>query len=288
MKKLLLLVEDAERFARERYFAKLMVPAWEASGWSATVVAIDPLVAPEPARWPAADAVLVHLDHTVLPNALCDALQRRYPLAINAGARDISKRRVSQQLVTPGDGWNGPVIVKTDANCGGISERRLRYRPGFSGQWRRLRDKLQPWPVSGLLRTRQYPVFDSPAAVPVRAWSNPGLVVERFLAEREDGMYALRQWVFFGGREIHRRTLALSPVIKSGDGVRIESLGEVPEGLRARRKALGFDYGKFDYVVYEGRAVLLDANRTPTHGAHLGETGRALAAELAAGLGDFE
>jgi len=32
--------------------------------------------------------------------------------------------------------------------------------------------------------------------------------------------------------------------------------------LPARRK-LGFDYGKFDYVVHEGRAHLLDANRTP-------------------------
>jgi hypothetical protein len=29
------------------------------------------------------------------------------------------------------------------------------------------------------------------------------------------------------------------------------------------RSRLGFDYGKFDYVMHEGRAVLLDANSTP-------------------------
>ena len=30
-----------------------------------------------------------------------------------------------------------------------------------------------------------------------------------------------------------------------------------------RRRDLGFDYGKFDYVIHEGRAILLDANSTP-------------------------
>lgn len=284
MPRLIILVEEAERFVRERYFAKLMVPAWEAGGWSVAVHALDPLATPEPGRWPAADAALVHLDLTVLPGALCDALRHRYPVAINAGTRDISKRRVSQQLVAPGDGWDGPVIVKTNANCGGISERRQRYAGGLGGRGRWVYDHLLPWSVTGRLRTRDYPVYDSPAAVPARAWSHPGLVVERFLAEREEGLYALRQWVFLGDREIHRRTLAPSPVVKSGDGVRTETLGEVPAELRARRGELGFDYGKFDYVLHEGRGVLLDANRTPTHGAHLGDTGRALAAGLAAGL----
>jgi hypothetical protein len=38
----------------------------------------------------------------------------------------------------------------------------------------------------------------------------------------------------------------------------------VPEALRAERARLGFDYGKFDFVVVDGEAVLLDANRTPS------------------------
>jgi hypothetical protein len=31
-----------------------------------------------------------------------------------------------------------------------------------------------------------------------------------------------------------------------------------------RREALGFDYGKFDYVEHDGEPILLDANKTPT------------------------
>lgn len=37
----------------------------------------------------------------------------------------------------------------------------------------------------------------------------------------------------------------------------------VPEELRAERHRLGFDYGKFDFVVRDGVAILLDANKTP-------------------------
>jgi hypothetical protein len=33
--------------------------------------------------------------------------------------------------------------------------------------------------------------------------------------------------------------------------------------LREQRRRLGFDFGKFDFVMHQGRAVLVDANRTP-------------------------
>ena len=44
---------------------------------------------------------------------------------------------------------------------------------------------------------------------------------------------------------------------------------EVPEEIRAQRRRLGFDFGKFDYVKSGGRFVLLDANRTPGMPARL-------------------
>ena len=37
----------------------------------------------------------------------------------------------------------------------------------------------------------------------------------------------------------------------------------MPDERRAERERLGFDYGKFDFVVREGKAILLDANKTP-------------------------
>jgi hypothetical protein len=33
--------------------------------------------------------------------------------------------------------------------------------------------------------------------------------------------------------------------------------------MRQRRRELGFDFGKLDFVLRDGKAVLLDANRTP-------------------------
>jgi hypothetical protein len=37
----------------------------------------------------------------------------------------------------------------------------------------------------------------------------------------------------------------------------------VPDELRQRRHELGFNYGKFDFVLHQGKANLLDANKTP-------------------------
>ena len=51
---------------------------------------------------------------------------------------------------------------------------------------------------------------------------------------------------------------------------------------------MGFDYGKFDYVIRDGQVVLFDVNRTPAHGAldihHFTET---VVPHLAAGIGSI-
>lgn len=48
-------------------------------------------------------------------------------------------------------------------------------------------------------------------------------------------------------------------------GARVEHIADAPEALKALRRELGFDYGKFDYVEHGGRPILLDANRTPVY-----------------------
>jgi hypothetical protein len=69
--------------------------------------------------------------------------------------------------------------------------------------------------------------------------------------------------MFLGDREINRRTWSPDPVVKLR-GSRIETLSEpVPDELRAIRRELGFDYGKFDYGVVDGEVVLYDVNPTP-------------------------
>ena len=61
----------------------------------------------------------------------------------------------------------------------------------------------------------------------------------------------------------------------------------VPEVLRAERERLGFDFGKFDFVVHEGEVVLLDANRTPTGAAAISTYQSEQAAKLALGINSF-
>jgi len=120
-----------------------------------------------------------------------------------------------------------------------------------------------------------YPIFASPRAVPDAMWNNPGLVVERFLPEQDERGYWMRVWIFFGDRERCGRYLGNHPIVKSGNIFARES-APVPPELRAERARLGFDFGKFDFVVHDGQVVLFDANRTP------GQPPAAMRAELTA------
>jgi hypothetical protein len=209
-----------------------------------------------------------------------------FPLAINGRFLDISKRRVSTNLVTPGDGWTGPVIVKTDRNHGGRPERRL--------GWGRLALLLSPdawwprgrWATRAMLVPTDYPIFDSVDDVPAGVWQNPLLVVERFLPERDNGLYVVRSIALFGDRWVNRRRLSKSPIVKAGHIVRAEEVEPHPDVFEAARR-LGLDRGKIDYVVRDQRAVVLDINRTNTMGAYSPARRAAICERLAEGLRHF-
>ena len=55
----------------------------------------------------------------------CLDFTARYPIAINARLSDIREASHSRNRVLPGDGFEGPVIVKTALNAAGIPERQL-------------------------------------------------------------------------------------------------------------------------------------------------------------------
>jgi hypothetical protein len=134
--------------------------------------------------------------------------------------------------------------------------------------------------------TERYRIFPSVKDVPPRARLSPDLVIEKFLPERDPRGYATRHWVFFGDRERCNRVVGANPVLKSIDVVEREP-APVPDAIRAWREKLGFDYGKFDFVIHEGRPVLLDVNRTPTIPEKLSAELEAGMAHLAAGLAAF-
>jgi len=249
MSRIVLLTHAYDDFRRRKFLLASLARHWMEAGHDVSVAA-------GLANWPQADIAVMHLDISVVPAAYSDA-SRRYPVVVNAAATDIRKRRVSRNLVARGDGWTGPVIVKTDLNCRGMPE--VHAVDGFRREGKPV--DLAPGPI---VSTHQpYPVLRCAQDVPESVWNNEGLVVERFLHERDARGYWLRVWVFFGDRERCSRYCGHDPIVKSAHVVAREP-APVPDELRAERERLGFDYGKFDFVVVDGKAVLLDANRTPT------------------------
>jgi hypothetical protein len=206
--------------------------------------------------WPDGDLAIMHVDLSLIPTAYSEAC-KRYPLVVNGAATDIRKRKVSRNLVSPGDAWRGPVIIKTDLNYGGIPEWNALQQSRGEGSPADL-------PSGPIVSTDQpYPILRSVDEVPAAVWKNIGLVVERFLPEQDAQGFWTRAWVFCGDRERCTRYLSKEPVVKTS-GILARELVPVPDELRAERERLGFDYGKFDFVVRDGKAVLLDANRTPS------------------------
>jgi hypothetical protein len=87
--------------------------------------------------------------------------------------------------------------------------------------------------------------------------------VEKYLPEIVDGLYALRTWFFLGSADYVSVKYTNEPIVKGRNAVKRDRLDEVPEELRRLREEFGFDYGKFDFGMVDGKAVLYDANRTP-------------------------
>jgi hypothetical protein len=220
-----------------------------------------------------ADLAILHVDATVIDPEYM-ALARRYRRTINLSIGNIAKSRISGAALRREEGWSGPVIVKTELNGRGAPE-------FYHNQVAALRGKPAPHPeVTGL---RDYIVFDRAADVPDAVWQDRSLAVEKFLPERDPHGFALRTWVFMGKRETCSRCVSAAPIVK-GAGIISRELVAVPGELRQTRTRLGFDYGKFDFVVHEGKPVLFDANMTPTVPENLSDELRQSAKELAKGL----
>jgi hypothetical protein len=249
LSRIVLVTHTHDNFRNRNSLLKSLSRHWADSGHA--VILVEGL-----GDWPDGDLAIMHVDLSLIPAAYSDA-SKRYPLVVNGAATDIRKRRVSRNLVNPGDGWTGPVIIKTDLNYGGIPEWNALQQSKGEGTTADL-------PSGPIISTdRPYPILRSSSEVPMDVWSNAGLVVERFLPEQDTHGFWTRAWVFCGDRERCTRYLSKEPIVKTSGILARESV-PVPDELRAERERLGFDYGKFDFVVRDGKAILLDANRTPS------------------------
>jgi hypothetical protein len=217
---------------------------------------------------PPADVAILHVDLTVVPPDYL-ALARHYPRCLNARIADISKRRISRWLVTPDDPYDGPVVVKSDFNHGGASERRLRLAE--SGTLARLSESARRWlpRAWGGGAGDAYQLFERRSQVPAWVWRRADLVVERFFFERHPQGFALHQWFFLGPCSLVSTLIGTTPLVKWVPSmVKPPKHHNVPEALWRRRQELGIDYGKIDFVMHEGEPVIFDVNTTP----HVGTT----------------
>jgi hypothetical protein len=254
MAHMVIITHTFDAFTSRRYLMREMAEHWRNDGHRVTVV--EGLE-----DWPDADVAVLHVDHSLVPEAYLQQARQRYPRLVNGNAVDIRKRLVSHQLVTRDDAWNGPVIIKTNLNRGGASE--MRYLKLMHEAGRQPEIDSQ-----GMVFSQQpYPMLQTKAEVNPAIWTTPGVVVEKFLPERDERGYWLRWWTFLGRQERCLRALGTQPLVRSG-AVTDHELVEVPPELRAERERLGFDYGNFDFVIHDGRVVFLDATRTPLPGSH--------------------
>jgi hypothetical protein len=210
-----------------------------------------------------ADLILVHVDLSVVPRKYLD-FASRYPIVLNGQVRDIRKSLVSTNLVRAGDSWTGPVIVKTDLNYAGKPERArtpkwLEKRPRVL----RAARHAKAW-LTGrrhLPELTDYLIFESAGEVPAGLFQREDVVVERFLPERENDLFHLRICQVLGDRRICTRLASREPVIKAGMSVSAEPIEPHPD-VETWLKRFELDYGKLDYLVHDGRAVLIDVNKT--------------------------
>jgi hypothetical protein len=280
MHHIIILLHKYDTFEKSRYFLHEIAEIWREEGLRVSVLN-------GPGSYVDADLAIMHVDLTVVPADYL-AFVRQYPVIINGSVTDISKRLISTNLVCRDDSYQGQVIVKANQNCGGAREVRIARMRSLLGRYNQslreearlarmrsllgryyqfLRDKLPLISRSGP-SISDYTIFKSTSQVPRVVWDNPDLVVERFLPERRDSLYCLRTWIFLGDRETNSLYYSLQPIVKSSSNiVRREMVAEVPEELRQMRQNLGFDFGKFDYVIADRQVILYDANRTPTLGS---------------------
>jgi hypothetical protein len=267
-------------FARSDYFIKWMMREWAAMGLAVGVV-------DDPARLATPPVVFAHFDVTVVGGRLAGGLQR-FPVVVNGTHADISKRRISANIVRPNDGYDGPVIVKTDLNFGGWPERDLRVRASPRARLFERFGRLLPWYLTGRVHPARYRIYPTVAAVPWPVWRNPRLVVERYRPERLDGLHALRHHYFLGDRQCGYVLFSRSPVVKTSNVVAHRIIETPPAELVALRHRLGLDYGRFDYVMDGDRVVLFDANRTPAYTLEgIGFPYEAVGRALAPGINAF-
>ena len=216
---------------------------------------------------------ILHIDASIIPDNYLEYAST-FPICINKNVADITKKMVSGATIAGNANWPGPFIVKSNLNYYGIPESRM-------NDYAKLANKPAPFPAARI--NMEYTIYNTYSEIPTSVFRDQDLTVEKFIPEVEDNCYAIRHWVFCGEKEHCNRYLSESKVIK-GENVIKKTTSEIPDALRRRREELGFDYGKFDFVIHDGQPILFDSNKTPGLPPNNGDETKRAINNLADGL----
>ena len=271
-----------------KYTLNSLIGVWRHMGLSVRVQSLLP-----PLARADADVAINHVCRTATPAPYLRYLSR-FPVVVNGGLTDTSKQLYNSDLVSLGDAYDGPVIVKTKLNSGGANEHKHagwlnRYATGLRQLSARASGRSDYWATTARVKSSDYPVFDRPSLVPPAVWSNPYLIVQRYMPELEgDGRFRLRSWYLFGDKDFHVVTRGKHSNVKGVNIIDrwVANDGTPPE-LVAIRNKMQVDYARFDYVVVGGKAVVFDINRTPKNSPEATAKYAAQWGGLAEGIGAF-
>ncbi|MFT4562059.1 MAG: hypothetical protein ACI9BW_001802 [Gammaproteobacteria bacterium] len=252
--------KDNER-SKRHYLITYLAEHWREDGHTVTILY-------GPRKFVPADIIIVHVDLSVVPHEYLEFAER-YPRVVNGDVHDIRKSTYSPSLLTVDDTWPGGIIVKTNNNYAGIPERNRK----ITGEEKTIHEAAlgsqQDPTIRYPRRPTEYPVFERLADVPRAYFDDPAFVVQKFIPELDHGLYCVRFVSFLGDRFSCFRLKGRHPIVNGTTAEETESgLDPHPE-IMALRKQLHFDYGKFDYVVVNGQAILLDANKTTGYSPNL-------------------
>jgi hypothetical protein len=215
-------------------------------------------------RYVPADLALLHVNLSVVPQRYIQ-LARRYPIVLNGEVTDIRKSTFSRNILQRNDEWDGRVMIKSDLNYGGYPELTLK-RSWLTRKFRtvrrarRLIDRLTGR-APRIAESTDYKIYDRLTDVPPEFFDEDGIVVEKFLPEKQDEFYHVRVYEFLGDRGQCVRLAGKNPVVKGATCESFEEI-EVPGEILGLCNELRLHFGKLDYVVNDGKIVLLDVNKT--------------------------
>jgi hypothetical protein len=206
----------------------------------------------------------VHVDRSVVPDEYLE-FASRYPICINGKIKNILKSQISKNLVSRNDNYKGRVVVKTDLNSAGWPERAANMNI-LSLVLLKIIHRIGV-PTRKFISQLDYKVYDSSLDVPNHYFDNADFVVEKFLPEMYGELFCLNSYYFLGDMHSGIKIYSRNPIVNGSVQVKREYSTPHPEIINIRNQ-LGIDYGKLDYCVVNGKAVLLDLNKTNAVAMH--------------------